>query len=107
MTGRSFVNSPGIKQQNTLHAKSFVCRENLEIPKVGISKDTFQEVKLSRPQRRRRNRKLKKILETSESENNSSNNVSKNNKIGSSLKRDNQGGLSTIHGMWIVVALDI
>ncbi|KAI3742536.1 hypothetical protein L1987_60221 [Smallanthus sonchifolius] len=43
MTGRSFVNSPGIKQPNTLHAKSFVCRENLEIPKVGISKDTFQE----------------------------------------------------------------
>ncbi|KAI3808308.1 hypothetical protein L1987_24257 [Smallanthus sonchifolius] len=43
MTGRSFVNSPEIKQQNTLHAKSFVCKENIEIPKVGISKDTFQE----------------------------------------------------------------
>ncbi|KAI3744780.1 hypothetical protein L1987_57871 [Smallanthus sonchifolius] len=87
MHGRSFVKSPGFKQQNTLNAKSFVCKEKLEIPKVGISKDSFQEVKFSRPQRRRRNRKLKKILETSESDNNISNNVLQNNKIRSSLKR--------------------
>ncbi|KAI3810980.1 hypothetical protein L1987_20693 [Smallanthus sonchifolius] len=46
-----------------------------EIPHVGISKDSEPEVKLSRPQRRRRNRKLKKLLETSESDNNISNNV--------------------------------
>ncbi|KAI3810709.1 hypothetical protein L1987_20331 [Smallanthus sonchifolius] len=87
MPDRSFVKSPGFKQQNTLHAKSFVCKEKLEIPKVGISKDSFQEVKLSRPQRRRRNRKLKKILETSESDNNISHNVFQNNKNGSSLNR--------------------
>ncbi|KAI3819600.1 hypothetical protein L1987_13441 [Smallanthus sonchifolius] len=87
MSGRSFVKSPGFKQHNTLNAKSFVCKEKLEIPKVGISKDSFQEVKLSRPQRRKRNRKSKKILETSESDNNISHNVFQNNKNGSSLKR--------------------
>ncbi|KAI3815830.1 hypothetical protein L1987_15513 [Smallanthus sonchifolius] len=87
MPGRSFVKFLGFKQQNTLNAKSFVCKEKLEIPKVEISKDSFQEVKLSRPQRRRKNRKLKKNLETSESDNNISNNVFQNNKNGSSLKR--------------------
>ncbi|KAI3742497.1 hypothetical protein L1987_60181 [Smallanthus sonchifolius] len=60
--GHSFVKSHRFKQQNLLHAKSFVCKEKLEIPKVGISKDSVQEVKLSRPQRRRRNRKLWKHL---------------------------------------------
>ncbi|KAI3744767.1 hypothetical protein L1987_57858 [Smallanthus sonchifolius] len=49
MPGRSFVKSPGFKQQNTLHAKSFVCKEKLEIPQVGISKDSVQEMKFSVP----------------------------------------------------------
>ncbi|KAI3821566.1 hypothetical protein L1987_09134 [Smallanthus sonchifolius] len=99
MPGRSFVKSPGFKQQNTLNAKSFVCKEELEIPNVGISKDSFQEIKLSRPQRRRRNRKLKKILETSESDNNISNNVFQNNKNGSSLKRsDCQTSVLKVNG---------
>ncbi|KAI3825172.1 hypothetical protein L1987_06648 [Smallanthus sonchifolius] len=87
LPGRSFVKSFGFKQQDKLNSKSFVCKEKLEIPNVGISKDSQQEVKLSRPQRRRRNRKLKKILETSESDNNISNNVFQNNKNGSSLKK--------------------
>ncbi|KAI3744718.1 hypothetical protein L1987_57809 [Smallanthus sonchifolius] len=43
MTGHSFVKSPGFKQHNTLNIKSFVCKEKLEIPKVGISKDFVQE----------------------------------------------------------------
>ncbi|KAI3819499.1 hypothetical protein L1987_13339 [Smallanthus sonchifolius] len=87
MPGRSFVKSSGFKQQDKLNAKSFVRKEKLEIPNVGFSKDSNQEVKLSRPQRRRRNRKLKKILKTSESDNNISNNVFQNNKNGSSLKK--------------------
>ncbi|KAI3742551.1 hypothetical protein L1987_60236 [Smallanthus sonchifolius] len=86
MHGRSFVKSPGFKQQDKLTAKSFVCKEKLVIPNVEISKDSPQEVKLSRPQRRRRKRNLKKILKTSESDNNISNNVFQNNKNGSSLK---------------------
>ncbi|KAI3819652.1 hypothetical protein L1987_13496 [Smallanthus sonchifolius] len=87
LSGRSFVKSSGFKQHDKLNAKSFVCKEKLEIPNVGVSKDSHQEVKLSRPQRRRRNRKLKKILETSESDNNISNNVFQINKNGSSLKK--------------------
>ncbi|KAI3821246.1 hypothetical protein L1987_08809 [Smallanthus sonchifolius] len=41
--GQTFVKSSGFKQQDKLNAKSFVCKEKLEIPKVGISKDSFQE----------------------------------------------------------------
>ncbi|KAI3676173.1 hypothetical protein L1987_85773 [Smallanthus sonchifolius] len=56
------------------------------------------EVKLSRPQRRRRNRKLKKILETSESDNNISHNVFQNNKNGSSVKRsDSQTSVPNVN----------
>ncbi|KAI3776071.1 hypothetical protein L1987_45832 [Smallanthus sonchifolius] len=75
MPGRSFVKSSGFKQQDKLNSKSFVCQEKFEIPHVEISKDSPSEVKLSRPQRRRRNRKLKKLLENFESDNNISNNV--------------------------------
>ncbi|KAI3825338.1 hypothetical protein L1987_06820 [Smallanthus sonchifolius] len=98
MTDHSFVKSHGFKQHNLLNAKSFVCKEKIEIPKVGISKDSFQEVKLSRPQRRRRNRKLKKILETSDSDNNKSHNLFQNNTNGSSLKRsDCQSSVPTVN----------
>ncbi|KAI3802078.1 hypothetical protein L1987_30203 [Smallanthus sonchifolius] len=86
LRGRSFVKSSGFKQDK-LNFKSFVCKEKLEIPNVGISKDSQQDVKLSRPQRRKRNRKLKKILETSESDIKISNNVFQNNKNGSSLQK--------------------
>ncbi|KAI3814337.1 hypothetical protein L1987_19089 [Smallanthus sonchifolius] len=87
MSCRSFVKSSGVKQQDKLKSKSFVCQGNLEIPHVRISKDSHSEVKLSRPQRRRRNRKLKKILETSESDNKISNNVFQNNQKLSLLKK--------------------
>ncbi|KAI3784137.1 hypothetical protein L1987_43230 [Smallanthus sonchifolius] len=43
LPGRSFVKSSGFKQQDKLNAKSFVCKEKLEIPNVGISKDSHQE----------------------------------------------------------------
>ncbi|KAI3802322.1 hypothetical protein L1987_30452 [Smallanthus sonchifolius] len=75
MHGRSFVKSSGFKQHDKLNSKSFVCQDKFEIPHVEISKDSPSEVKLSRPQRRRRNRKLKKLLENSESDNNIPNNV--------------------------------
>ncbi|KAI3813843.1 hypothetical protein L1987_18578 [Smallanthus sonchifolius] len=74
------------KVQDKLNSKSFVCQDKLKIPHVRISKDSHSKVKLFRPQRRRRNRKLKKILETSESDNNISNNVFQNNQNVSSWK---------------------
>ncbi|KAI3725338.1 hypothetical protein L1987_65124 [Smallanthus sonchifolius] len=58
-----------------------------EIPHVGIPKDSQPAVKLSRPQRTRCNRKLKKFLEISESDNHKSNNVFPINYTVSSLSR--------------------
>ncbi|KAI3776002.1 hypothetical protein L1987_45762 [Smallanthus sonchifolius] len=87
MSCRSFVKSSRFKQHDKFNSKSFVCQEKLEIAHVRISKDSQSEVKLSRPQRRRRKRKLKKILETSESDNNISNNVFQNNQNVSTLKK--------------------
>ncbi|KAI3805358.1 hypothetical protein L1987_27669 [Smallanthus sonchifolius] len=43
LPGRSFVKSSGFKQQDKLNSKSFICKEKLEIPNVGISKDSHQE----------------------------------------------------------------
>ncbi|KAI3805317.1 hypothetical protein L1987_27575 [Smallanthus sonchifolius] len=79
-----------LKLSPILQLSGFVAaghQKKLEIPHVRISKDSQSEVKLSRPQRRRRNRKLKKILETSESDNNISNNVFQNNQKLSPLKK--------------------
>ncbi|KAI3825408.1 hypothetical protein L1987_06891 [Smallanthus sonchifolius] len=89
MPCQSFAKSSGFRQHDKLSSKSFVCQEKFEIPHVGIPKDSQPEVKLSRPQRRRRNRKLKKLLETSESDKHISNNVFPINHNVSSLKNSN------------------
>ncbi|KAI3754564.1 hypothetical protein L1987_54350 [Smallanthus sonchifolius] len=71
---QSFAKSSGFKQHDKHISKPVVFQNNFEIPHVGIPNDSQPEVKLSRPQRRRRNRKLKKFLEISESDNHKSNN---------------------------------
>ncbi|KAI3808199.1 hypothetical protein L1987_24147 [Smallanthus sonchifolius] len=77
------------KQHDKHISKSVVFQNRFKIPHVGIPKESEPEVKLSRPQRRRRNRKLKKFLEISESDYHKSNNVFLINHNVSSLKRSN------------------
>ncbi|KAI3712382.1 hypothetical protein L1987_70936 [Smallanthus sonchifolius] len=94
---QSFAKSSGIKQNDTHFSKPVVghtgvrnvtaFQKHSEIPRVGITKDSKPEVKLSRPQRRRCNRKLKKLLETSEFDNHKSNNVFPINHNVSPLRR--------------------
>ncbi|KAI3815343.1 hypothetical protein L1987_15008 [Smallanthus sonchifolius] len=43
LSGRSFVKLSGFKQQDNLNSKSFVCKEKLVIPNVGISKGSQSE----------------------------------------------------------------
>ncbi|KAI3805298.1 hypothetical protein L1987_27535 [Smallanthus sonchifolius] len=86
---QSFAKSSGFKQHDKRIFKHVSFQKKFEIPPVGIQKESQPEVKLSRPQRRRRNRKLKKFLEITKSDNNKSNTVFSNNHNMSSLKRSN------------------
>ncbi|KAI3784071.1 hypothetical protein L1987_43163 [Smallanthus sonchifolius] len=86
---QSFAKYLGFKQHDKHISKTVVFQNKFEIPHVGIPKDSQTEVKLSRPQRRRLNRKLKKLLEISESDNHKSNNVFPINHTVSSLRRSN------------------
>ncbi|KAI3762425.1 hypothetical protein L1987_52855 [Smallanthus sonchifolius] len=70
------VSKPVFVHTGVRNAADF--QRHFEIPHVGITKGSQSEVKLSRPQRRRRKRKLKKLLETSDFDNNKSNNVFQN-----------------------------
>ncbi|KAI3732722.1 hypothetical protein L1987_63929 [Smallanthus sonchifolius] len=45
LPGRTFVKSSRFKQQDKFNSKSFVCKEKLEIPNVGTSKDSQQNVR--------------------------------------------------------------
>ncbi|KAI3786631.1 hypothetical protein L1987_40454 [Smallanthus sonchifolius] len=86
---QSFAKSLGFKQHDKHISKPVVFQNKFEIPHVRIPKDSQPEVKLSRPQRRRRNRKLKKFLEIFESDNHKSNNVFPINHTMSSLRWSN------------------
>ncbi|KAI3821550.1 hypothetical protein L1987_09118 [Smallanthus sonchifolius] len=61
MSCQPFAKSSGFKQHDKRISKPVVFQKKFEIPHVGIPKESQPEVKLSRPQRRRRNRKLKKF----------------------------------------------
>ncbi|KAI3712446.1 hypothetical protein L1987_71003 [Smallanthus sonchifolius] len=91
MPCQSFAKSSGFKKHDKRISKPVVFQKKFEIPHVGIPKESQPEVKLSRPQRRRRNRKLKKFLEIPKSDNHNSNNVFPINHTMSSLRRSSCG----------------